>query len=494
VPDLTVPDTVLTRLADAVLIPPFPGPDAPRWVLDALAGGLAGVTLFGSNVAAGPGPMREMTAALQAAAPDALIAIDEEGGDVTRLWYATGSPYPGNAALGAVDDVSLTFDVHAAMGADLADLGVNVNLAPCLDVLAEPANPVVGTRSFGINGVLVGRHGAAAVRGLQAAGIAACVKHFPGHGSTLADSHASLAVVAGELADVLERDVPPFRAAIEAGVLAVMPGHLRVPGLTGTLPASLSADAIALIRSMGFSGVVISDALEMRAVSDPFGIPGAAVLAVAAGTDLLCLGRDVSEEGYLAVRDALVSAVRDGTLAGERLEEAASRVVALRARLAAGSGPGAGGPVAGAPARTGAELGLRAARRALRLTGAQPTLANPLVAEIEPLLNMAAGHFHWGLSAWVPADSLWRVVPGDAAADLLKAAAGRSLVLVYRDAHRSAATRALVSAILTERPDAVLVEMGLPFWQPDAKTYLATYGASRASSQAAAEMLGLTRG
>jgi beta-N-acetylhexosaminidase len=513
---VTVLDPALTRLADAVLIPPFPGVTAPSWVLEALSRGLAGVTLFGPNVSDGPAALGELTSALCDAAPDALIAIDEEGGDVTRLWYATGSPYPGNAALGVVDDVSLTFSVYASMGRDLAGLGVNLNLAPCLDVLTEPANPVVGTRSFGSDPEVVARHGVAAVRGLQSASVAACVKHFPGHGSTLVDTHESLAVVTGDRAVLASRDLPPFRAAIADGVLAVMPGHLRVPWLTGDLPVSLSAAAIDWLRSsLGFTGVVVSDGIEMRAVSGPFGIPGASVRAVAAGTDLLCLGRDVSEEGYLEVRAALVSAVRSGELAGSRLEEAAARVAELRAQLTSGLVP-AGGPRdasglvpggAGEPARTGAapvsggsdaagadEVGLEAARRALRLSGTLPVLVNPLVVEIEPIMNMAAGEFHWGLSEWVPPDSVLRVVPDGSADKVVEAAAGRGLVLVYRDAHRSPATQRLLQAVLAERPDAVLVEMGLSYWQPVAKAFLATYGASRASGEAAAELLGLTHG
>ena len=263
-------DTALERLADAILIPPFPGTVAPRWVLDALWRGLAGVTLFAPNMAAGPDALTALTRTLRGAAPDLLVAADEEGGDVTRVWYDSGSPYPGNAALGAVDDVALTQRVHAAIGADLAALGINLDLAPCLDVLAAPENPVVGTRSFGASPELVARHGAAAVRGLQSAGIAACAKHFPGHGATLLDSHAEVAVVPDGLAVVTGRDLPPFRAAVAAGVLAVMPGHLRVAGLTGSLPASLSAAAVALLRSsLGFDGVVVTDALEMRAVSGP---------------------------------------------------------------------------------------------------------------------------------------------------------------------------------------------------------------------------------
>jgi beta-N-acetylhexosaminidase len=493
-------DTALERLADAILIPPFPGMAAPRWLLDALSRGLAGVTLFAPNMAAGPEALAALTRALRAAAPDLLVAADEEGGDVTRVWYDTGSPYPGNAALGAVDDTGLTEQVHAAIGADLAALGINLDLAPCLDVLAAPNNPVVGTRSFGADPGLVARHGAAAVRGLQSAGIAACAKHFPGHGATLVDSHAELAVVPDGLAVVAERDLPPFRAALAAGVLTVMPGHLRVAGLTGDLPASLSATAISLLReSLGFEGVVVSDALEMRAVSDPFGIPGAAVRALAAGNDLLCLGREVPGEGYLAVRASLRDAVRSGELTAGRLEEAAARVAALRARLAelrAAAGGGAGG-YGGAASTAG--IGLVAARRALRITGARPELRDPVIVEVEPLPNIAAGDAWWGLGRWAPSGSVRRVTsapdPGQAAAATLKAATGRSLVLAVRDAHRSPATQHLVTAVLAERPDTVLVEMGLPYWQPPEgsyQTYLATYGASRANAQAAAEFLGLT--
>ena len=512
-------DTALERLADSILIPPFPGTTAPGWLFNALLGGLAGVTLFAPNMAAGPDALARLTRELRAAAPDLLVAADEEGGDVTRVWYDTGSPYPGNAALGAVDDIELTEQVHAAIGRDLARLGVNLDLAPCLDVLAAPNNPVIGTRSFGADPALVARHGAAAVRGLQSAGVAACAKHFPGHGATLLDSHDELAVVPDPFAVVEERDLPPFRAALAAGVLTVMPGHLRVCGLTGDLPASLSAAAVSLLRSaLGFDGVVVTDALEMRAVSDTFGIPGAAVLAVAAGNDLLCLGRDVSEAGYLAVRTALRDAVRSGELRGARLEEAAARVAALRARLArlrtgdasGGSGAGASGAGASGAGASGASaaagelaggIGLFAARRALRVTGALPELRDPVVLEVEPLPNIAAGDARWGLDGYASADSSRRVAaapdPAVAADVALKVAAGRSLVLAVRDAHRSPATQHLVTAVLAERPDTVLVEMGLPYWQPPpgaCQTYLVTFGASQANARAAAEFLGLTRG
>ena len=496
-------DPGLLRLADAILIPPFAGATAPAWVLRALEHGLGGVTLFGQNISA-PEQVRTLIAALRAVAPDEpVIAIDEEGGDVTRVAFSQGSSYPGNAALGAVDDVAVTGAVYLAIGRDLAALGVNLDLAPCADVLGSADSPAVGTRSFGADTDLVARHTAAAVAGLQDAGVAACAKHFPGHGRTGTDSHLAIATIEGTLEDLRRRDLPPFIAAIKAGTIAIMPSHLRVPELTGDLPASVSPAAITgLLRGeLGFDGVVISDALEMRATRDRFGIPGAAVLAVAAGTDLLCLGRDAGEDGYLAVRDALAAAVRGGTLAGSRLEEAADRVARLRGGLARDRRP-VGSAEVKAPAgeADGGAIGLVAARRAVRASGTLPPLTSPVIVEIEPRENIAAGRFGWGLGPWAPANSIDRVDvshdgrPPDpeAAARILAAAADRSLVVVVRDAHREPGVRSLVSALLAARPDAVLVEMGLPIWRPpEGTSYLVTYGASRASAQAAAELLGL---
>jgi beta-N-acetylhexosaminidase len=413
----------------------------------------------------------------------------------------------------------------------------------------------VGTRSFGADTGLVSRHTAAAVAGLQGAGVAACTKHFPGHGRTGTDTHEAIATIEGGLAELRLVDLPPFEAAIRAGTLAIMPSHLRVPELTGDLPATLSGAALTgLLRGeLGFTGVIVSDALEMRATREMFGIPGAAVLAVVAGTDLLCLGRDGSEYDYLAVREALVAAVRDGTLDGERLEVAADRVARLRGGLArarsaapagagassdsagpAGAGPAGAGPAGVGMGPVGPAVGLVAARRAVQVSGPRRTLSHPVIIEVEPRENIAAGRFGWGLGPWAPGDSVHRVSAagrllngaglgspdhagpaGDAAsaadpgpvgtdlasaadpgpvdaAGILAAAAGRSLVAVVRDAHRDEQTRSLVSALLAARPDLILVEMGLPFWRPpEGTSYLATYGASRASAHAAAELLGL---
>jgi beta-N-acetylhexosaminidase len=492
----------LLRLADAVLIPPFPGLTAPRWILDALERGLGGVTIYGQNVL---GDTSALTASLLAASPSLppVIAIDEEGGDVTRIAFQDGNPYPGNAALGAVDDTGLTEAVYRAIGRDLAALGFNLNLAPCADVLGVADSPAIGTRSFGSSTDLVARHTVAAVHGLQGAGVAACAKHFPGHGSTSTDSHLALATVSGSMAVIRERDLPPFTAAIAAGAAAVLPGHLRVPELTGDLPATLSPAAVTgLLRGeLGFTGVIISDALEMQAIRDTYGIPGGAVLAVAAGVDLVCFGQDTDEAMYHAVREALADAVLDGTLPLSRLEDAANRVAALRAGFADpapvtasanGLPDGIGGPDGiGIPAG----IGLAGARRAIRMSGPRPTLTDPMIIEVEPRENMAAGPFAWGLSPWASPGSVRRVETADASdvPGIVAAASGRSLVVAVRDAHVDERTLALIKALLAARPDTVLVEMGLPHWSPPEGTaYLATFGASRACAQAAAELLGLT--
>ena len=233
--------------------------------------------------------------------------------------------------------------------------------------------------------------------------------------------------------------------------------------------------------------------------------------------DLLCLGRDQDEEDYLAVRAALAAAVTRGELPAARLEEAAARVAEFRAALAAGTllgagpgtpglpGPGTphvadgadGASGAGAMPANGDGIGLAAARRALRVSGSLGMLTDPLVFEVAPLGNIAVGTVPWGLAPWLPAGSVIQLPAGGEQADrqvaqALARAAGRSVIAVIRDAHRDPGAQAVITRLLAARPDAVVVEMGLPVWRPPARAYLATYGASRTSGQAAAEMLGLT--
>lgn len=321
----------LTRDALAVLQPGFTGTTAPDWLLRRVGEGLTSVGLFGRNIHS-PEQLAALTARLRAERDDILVAIDEEGGDVTRLEVRDGSSFPGNLALGSVDDVELTRAVARELGRRLAECGVNLNWAPSADVNSNPGNPVIGVRSFGADTHLVARHTAAYVEGLQAAGVAACTKHFPGHGDTAVDSHLALPSIEVDLATLHARELVPFRAAIAAGSKAVMSAHILLPALDAARPATLSPQILTglLRRELGYEGLIVTDGMEMDAIAGTYGIERGSVLAIAAGADALCVGGGLADEGtVLLLRDALVAAVRSGDLPEERLADAAARVRAL---------------------------------------------------------------------------------------------------------------------------------------------------------------------
>ncbi|MDE3720027.1 glycoside hydrolase family 3 N-terminal domain-containing protein [Nocardiopsis sp. N85] len=476
-------DPTLARLANATLLVPFESHHAPRWILEGLADGISGVCLFHNNLDT-PEQITALNARLSQAVDTPLISLDEEGGDVTRIGQEHGSAYPGNAALGAVDDPDLTRATLRSLGGRLAELGFNLDLAPSVDVNVADDNPVIGTRSFGSDPELVARHAAASVIGLQEAGVAACAKHFPGHGATSQDSHHTLPLVEAGAEVLRRRELVPFRAAIDAGVRSILTAHIEVPGLGVTGPATLAPHVLndLLRNELGFDGVVVSDAMDMRGVSGRIGIPEACVLAVAAGCDLLCLGRYVYADQVAAIRAALVTAVRDGRLPGERLEEAADRNLRLRAWIRD----------AAAYRTTAAEaegVGLSGARRAIRVEGDLPALDSPYVVEVDAPAGMAVGEVPWGLSAWFPGAE--RVSPDIAHAErIIAAAQERDLVIVVRDAHRYPEARELVERLLGAFPNAVLVEMGLPIWRPSCGAHVSTYGAAHVNGISAAELLG----
>ncbi|MFJ5013709.1 glycoside hydrolase family 3 protein [Streptomyces griseoluteus] len=480
----------LTRDALTVLQPGFTGTTAPDWLLRRLGEGLASVGLFGRNIVS-PEQLSALTAQLRAERPDVLVAIDEEGGDVTRLEARTGSSFPGNHALGAVDDVELTQAVARELGRRLAACGVHLNWAPSADVNSNPDNPVIGVRSFGADTGLVARHTAAYVTGLQSAGVAACTKHFPGHGDTAVDSHHALPRI-DVAADVLQaRELAPFRAALAAGTRAVMSAHILVPALDPDRPATLSRPVLTdLLRGeLGYQGLIVTDGMEMRAVSGTYGIEHGSVLAVAAGADAICVGGGLADdETVRRLRDALVAAVRSGELPEERLADAARRV----RELAAWTVNGTTGDTASDPG-----VGLRAARRALTVTGEEsftPLTEAPYVAAFTPVANIAVGdETPWGVAA-----ELSRLLPGtltgsftgDAAGtDALAAAGERRLVAVVRDEHRHPWMAKALTTLLTARPDTVVVEMGVPQSPPRGHLHLATHGAARVCGRAAAEVI-----
>ncbi|MGW5236498.1 glycoside hydrolase family 3 protein [Streptomyces nodosus] len=484
----------LTRDALTVLQPGFTGTTAPDWLLRRLGEGLASVGLFGRNIAS-PEQLRSLTAQLRAEREDVLVAIDEEGGDVTRLEVRTGSSFPGNHALGAVDDVDLTYRVAQELGRRLARCGVNLNWAPSADVNSNPANPVIGVRSFGADTARVARHTAAYVGGLQSAGVAACTKHFPGHGDTAVDSHHAMPRIDADPEVLQERELAPFRAAVEAGTRAVMSAHILVPALDPDRPATLSRRILTeLLRGeLGYDGLIITDGMEMRAIADTHGIERGSVLAVAAGADAICVGGGLADdETVRRLRDALVSAVRSGELAEERLAEAAERVRAL-ARWTASAAPRG----ADEPEGDGADVGLLAARRALTVTGAEdftPLTEPPYVAALTPVANIAVGEeTPWGVAA-----ELLRMLPGtgtgsfsgeEAGRAALEAAGARRIVAVVRDEHRHPWMARALDTLLAGRPGTIVVEMGVPQAAPRGALHIATHGAARVCGRAAAEVI-----
>ena len=468
----------LERLASSCILPGFEGPVVPDWVRRRLSEGLGGVVVYAWNVESRD-QLRALTDDLRSERDGVLIAIDEEGGDVTRLEAATGSSYPGNGALGVVDDPELTERVGTSMGAELAAAGINLDFAPVADVNTNPLNPVIGIRSFGADGALVARHVAAFVRGLQRAGVAACAKHFPGHGTTSVDSHLALPVVDSIDHVALE----PFRAAIAGGVQSIMTAHIVVRTL-GDSPATISREILhdVLRDELGFRGLVVTDALEMNAISATVGVEEGAVRAIGAGADALCLGHDLFDDPVLGVRDALVAAVRGGRLMEERLAEAAERVAAVTA-WASEPRP---------TARVDRDAGRDAARRALRVEGDARPERPPLVVELEPETGMAAGRLPQRPGEWfravVPDANLVRF---DATrVDLDLPLDGRQLVVIARDAHRHAWERGAIEALTARAPDAIVIEIGASHWRPPAAaTYVATHGAARVNLESAAEAL-----
>ncbi|MDQ1659803.1 MAG: beta-N-acetylhexosaminidase [Cryptosporangiaceae bacterium] len=475
------------RAVSACLLPGFPGITPPAFLRAAIADGLGGVCLFAGNIAS-PAALSELTAELRAQNPALLVAIDEEGGDVTRLDAGAGSDSPGNWALGAVDDLTATQRIAATIGGRLGAVGVNLNLAPDADVNNNPLNPVIGIRSFGADPELVSRHVAAYVAGLQSRRVAACAKHFPGHGDTSADSHHELPVVAVSRERLDEVELPPFRAAIAAGVRVIMTAHLVVPALDPDRPATVSPAVLRLLREeLGFTGVVVTDALEMKAVSATLGMGEAAVQAIAAGVDLLCLGAQGLESQLAEVRDALLAAVESGRLPAERVLEAAGRIRELaewaRSPLAGDADP---------------SFGLDVARRAVRVSG-DPLLRGPVaVVEIRAPGSIAVSDTAWGittvLAAADPRTTALRVTEElTDASGLLAPYSDRQVVAVYRDAHLSDWRRASLAAVRAARPDAILVSMGgaddLPGAGDEPAAVLRTLGSARVNAIAAAERL-----
>ena len=333
----------------------FEGERFPRWVAARLRDApAAGMTIFRHHNVRSPGQVRELIEAFQragavnawggaggAGTAPLLVAADQEGGQLLGLGEGP-TAFAGSMALGAVGDERLAERVGAAIGRESRAMGVNVVYAPVLDVAVEPGNVGLGIRSFGDDPAAVGRLGAAVVRGLQGSGVAATGKHFPGLGEVRQDPHHGLGVVLGEREALDTMALAPFRAAIDAGVRLVMSAHVALPALTGdpTLPATLSATVMEglLRRELGFRGVTISDALDMRALAQGAAQAVEIVALVRAGVDLLLCSTD--RRAQRRIETTLAAAASRGLFDARELAASGARVAALRAWLgAAGPAP-----------------------------------------------------------------------------------------------------------------------------------------------------------
>lgn len=310
-----------------LLVAGFDGPAIPV-ELRALARAfdLGGVILFGRNVEA-PDQVAELSyeaAALGRDAP-AWVSVDQEGGRVARL-KAPFTTWPPMVALGRSGDDGLARRFARALATELGAVGITLDYAPVLDVDTNPSNPVIGDRALGADAAVVARLGQMVIETLQQEGIAACGKHFPGHGDTRADSHHELPLVEQPPERLREVELVPFEAAVRCGVAMMMTAHVLYPALDDRYPATLSPRIVTgmLRGELGFEGLVVTDDLEMRSISAARPVPDAAVKALEAGCDMLLVcGPDTDRQ--VAVLEAVIHAAEDGRLRPERIETSLAR-------------------------------------------------------------------------------------------------------------------------------------------------------------------------
>ena len=325
--------TALARAAGQLLTVGFDGPALPDELRARLATSqVGGVMLFRPNIES-PAQVATLVTVIRGAAPadvPGLVAIDQEGGLVQRL-RAPLTVWPDMLSVGGAGAPERTFAVGQALGAELAALGIGWDFAPVLDVHTNPANPVIGNRAFGTTPEAAARHALAFWRGLRAAGLVGCGKHFPGHGDTRTDSHLELPIVEHDVARLRAVELAPFAAAAAAGIDSIMTAHVLYPALDPERPATLSRRILTdLLRGeLGFRGVIVSDDLGMKAVADRYPIEELAVESVAAGADVLLI-REPPERQRQAF-EALVRAAESSAALRARVMESAARLAAMKA-------------------------------------------------------------------------------------------------------------------------------------------------------------------
>lgn len=491
-------------LARGVVALGFPGAEVATAPLDALRRfAPGGVLLFGRNVGA-PDALRALVAALRELGdPPPLVAIDQEGGRVARIRDGVAA-LPSAMALGATGDARLAGELAALLGRDLARLGITVDLAPVADLALAPPSTVIGTRAFGDDPARAAGFVTAFAAGLERGGVAATLKHFPGHGATSDDSHAGLPRIAAGAATLRTRELVPFARALDAGAASlVMTAHVVVEALDARLPATLSPAIVGglLREELGFGGVVISDCLEMAAIAAGIGTAEAAVLALVAGVDLLAISHRL-DRAEAAVA-AIVAAVETGRLPLARLEEAHARVLRLRERFAFPAPLAA--PLDEDAPRAAARRAVTAVRGKPRLREGEPVT----VVSFEGTLADAAARSGGSAADEAPSLSgalrrrrrkseIMRVPLDPDPADVellldhLVRLGDREFVAVVRRADLHPAQRAAVERILARIPETLVVSAREPFdallW-PRAKRVVCIYGDEAAAFDGCADVL-----
>lgn len=311
----------------------FDGLDVPASAASLVERGVAGAILFRRNVASAA-QLAALSASLKSKADRPfLVSLDQEGGRVMRLRDGF-TPVPPMRAVGLASDVRLARDIGGLLAAELRAVNVDLDYAPVLDVDTNPDNPVIGDRSFSRDAQAVARLGCAVIEGLQAGGVAACGKHFPGHGDTSQDSHVDLPRLSHDPPRLEAVELVPFAAAVRAGVASIMTAHVIFESLDPDYPATMSRPALdgVLRDRLGFDGVVISDDLEMKAIADHYGLEEAVIRGANAGVDLflVCHHPDVQHRAI----DLLAAAVERGDVPRARVDEAGRRVRTLLERWA----------------------------------------------------------------------------------------------------------------------------------------------------------------
>jgi beta-N-acetylhexosaminidase len=288
--------------------------------------GLGGVILFARNISE-PEQVAELCydAARLAGDTPLWVSVDQEGGRVARL-RAPFTEWPPMATIGRSGDAALAARFSKALAAELRAVGITLDYAPVLDVFTNTRNQVIGDRALSAEAADVARLGAEIIKGLQGAGIAACGKHFPGHGDTVADSHLELPLVEHPVERLRQVELVPFKAAVDAEVAAIMTAHVLLPALDEERPATLSKRIVSgLLRDeLSFGGLILSDDLEMKAVAAEYSVPSAAVLAIEAGCDgvLIC---SADYAAQWAALEAVIHAVEEERLREVRIEDAFKR-------------------------------------------------------------------------------------------------------------------------------------------------------------------------